>query len=249
MRPTAVVTGAASGIGRELVAALQHDAWVAALDRTPVSDEIPAAVQLEVDVTERDRLREVMAGIARERGRIDWVVCAAGIIRDRVSWKMTDEEWDDVIRTNLTGAADVVRASLPWLRKSPAGRVVFLGSINGTRGRFGQSNYAASKAGLVGLARSLALELARDGVTVNVVTPGFIDTPMTRRLPPEVLHGAVARTPLGRLGEPRDVADAVRFLCGPGAGFITGAVIPVDGGQLLGGVGGGGGGGGAGSWA
>lgn len=236
MRPTAVVTGAASGIGRELVAALQHDAWVAGLDRDSIGDQSPAAVQFTVDVTDRHAVSAALGEISSERGGIDWVVSAAGIIRDRVSWKMQDGEWDDVIQTNLTGSFNVVRAALPWLRKSRAGRVVFLGSINGTRGGFGQANYSASKSGLVGLARSLALELARDGVTVNVVTPGFIDTPMTRTLPREVLQSAVARTPLGRMGRPRDVAAAVRFLCSEDSGFVTGIVLPVDGGQLLGAI-------------
>ncbi len=234
MRPTAVVTGAASGIGRELVAALQHDAWVAGLDRDPVDDDSPAAVHFRVDVTDRNAVGDVIDKIADERGGIDWVICAAGIIRDRVSWKMEGDEWDDVIQVNLTGAFNVVRASLAMLRRSRAGRVVFIGSINGTRGGFGQANYAASKAGLVGLARSLALELARDGVTVNVVTPGFIETPMTRSIPREALQRAIARTPLGRMGLPEDVAAAVRFLCSEESGFVTGVVLPVDGGQLLG---------------
>jgi len=234
MRPTAVVTGAASGIGREVVAALQHDAWVAGLDRDPVDDDSPAAVHFRVDVTDRNAVGEVIDKIADERGGIDWVICAAGIIRDRVSWKMEGDEWDDVIQVNLTGAFNVVRASLAMLRRSRAGRVVFIGSINGTRGGFGQANYAASKAGLVGLARSLALELARDGVTVNVVTPGFIETPMTRSIPREALQRAIARTPLGRMGLPQDVAAAVRFLCSEESGFVTGVVLPVDGGQLLG---------------
>jgi NAD(P)-dependent dehydrogenase (short-subunit alcohol dehydrogenase family) len=234
MRPTAVVTGAASGIGRELVAALQHDAWVAAIDLVDADDSIPAAVQYQADVTKPDDLSEVMSLVAGERGGLDWVICAAGIVRDRVSWKMTHDEWAAVLDVNLTGAFNTVQAALPWLRQSPAGRIVFIGSINGTRGRFGQSNYAASKAGLVGLARSLALELARDGVTANVITPGFIDTPMTRALGPEVLEQAIHRTPLGRLGSPAEVAAAVRFLCGKDSGFITGVVLPVDGGQLLG---------------
>jgi 3-oxoacyl-[acyl-carrier protein] reductase len=113
---------------------------------------------------------------------------------------------------------------------------VFISSINGLRGKIGQANYAASKAGLVGLARTLALELARDGITVNVVAPGFIDTPMTADLPEPVRADAVARTPLARSGRVTEVADAVRFLCGDGAGYITGAVLPVDGGQLLSGA-------------
>jgi 3-oxoacyl-[acyl-carrier protein] reductase len=217
-----------------VVTALDEDAWVAALDVAFPDFDGPAYYQATADVTDSAAMEHAVSEIADERGGIDWVVCAAGIVRDSVSWKMTDEEWNDVIGVNLTGAFNTARAAASWLRKSPRGRIVFVGSINGTRGKFGQANYAASKAGLVGLTRSLALELARDGVTVNVVAPGFIDTPMTRRLPDKVHADAVARTPLHRVGHVEDVASAVRFLCSDAAGFITGAALPVDGGQLLG---------------
>jgi 3-oxoacyl-[acyl-carrier protein] reductase len=149
---------------------------------------------------------------------------------------MTDADWDDVLAVSLSGAFHVSRAAAAHMRGSPAGRVVFISSINGLRGKVGQANYAAAKAGLVGLARSLALELARDGVTVNVVAPGFIDTPMTTGLPESVRAEALVRTPLGRSGRPEDVAAAVRFLCSDAAGFITGVVLPVDGGQLMSGA-------------
>jgi 3-oxoacyl-[acyl-carrier protein] reductase len=236
VRPTALVTGGGSGIGRAIVEALDDVAWVASLDVAFPRGDGPEYYHAKVDVTNRRAVKKAMEEITRERGGLDWIVCAAGVVRDRVSWKMTDAEWDDVLGVNLTGAFNVVRAGTEHLRKSARGRIVFIGSVVGTRGRFGQANYAASKAGLVGLARSLAVELARDNVTVNVITPGFIDTPMTRKLPQEVHLRALSGTPLGRVGQPEDVAAAVRFLCSDGAAFITGAVLPVDGGQLLGAI-------------
>lgn len=233
MRRTALVTGAGRGIGRAIAEALGQDAWVAAVDRTfPAAP--PAAMSLDGDVTRLEDMERAVSRIAEERDGLDWLVCAAGITRDRVSWKMDDADWRAVLEVNLTGAFHAVRAALPLLRRSPSGRILLIGSINGIRGRLGQANYAASKAGLVGLARSLALELAREGVTVNVIAPGFIDTDMTRALPDNLRQRAVARTPLGRMGRPEEIAQVARFLCGPDAGFITGAVIPVDGGQLLG---------------
>lgn len=232
----ALVTGAGRGIGRAIVETLACDAWVAGLDVAFPEGAGAASLVQEVDVADRSAVFGAIERVVTERGGVDWAVCAAGITRDRVSWKMTDADWDDVVAVNLTGAFNTARALAPALRRSRHGRLVFVSSINGLRGAFGQTNYAAAKAGLVGLARSLALELARDGVTVNVVAPGFIDTPMTQALPDAVRSRAVARTPLGRTGCPADVAAAVRFLCSDAAAFVTGVVLPVDGGQLLGGV-------------
>jgi len=235
VRHTALVTGGARGIGAAVVTTLAEDAWVASLDCDFPEGPGAAAASLSVDVRDGAAVGDAVEQILRERGGIDWVVCAAGIVRDRVSWKMTDAEWNDVLDVNLTGAFKTVRAALPGLRQSAHGRLVFISSINGLRGNFGQANYAAAKAGLVGLARSMALELARHGVTVNVVAPGFIDTAMTRGLPQAIRERALLRTPLGRTGTPDEVGALVRFLCSDAAAFITGAVVPIDGGQLLGG--------------
>lgn len=234
MRATALVTGGARGIGRAVVDALAPDAWVAALDVAFPAPPPDVGALLEADVRDGDALARAIAQVVAERGGLDWVVCCAGIVRDRVSWKMSDAEWGDVLDVNLTGAFRTARAALGALRGSPRGRLVLVSSINGLRGRFGQANYAAAKAGLTGLGRTLALELARDGVTVNIVAPGYIDTDMTRGLPVEARERAVARTPLNRLGRAEEVAALVRFLCSDAAAFITGTVIPVDGGQLLG---------------
>lgn len=228
------MTGGGRGIGRAIVEALARDAHVAALDLESTSPGDGRVLAIRGDVTEPADVARAVEHTVKEYGGLDWVVCAAGITRDRVSWKMPDADWRAVIDVNLSGAFYTARAAAAALRASTSGRLVFVGSINGLRGRFGQTNYAAAKAGLVGLARSLALELARDRVTVNVVAPGFIDTPMTRQLPPQFREQAVRRTPLGRIGVPADVAAAVRFLCSHEASFVTGAVIPVDGGQLLG---------------
>lgn len=233
MRPTALITGGAGGIGRAIARTLAHRAWVVSLDRQLLENS-SASMTLEVDVTDRAAVTDAVDRVTQERGGLDWVVCSAGIIKDQITWEMEYAEWDDVIRVNLTGGFNTARAVAPWLRKSPRGRLVFIGSINGIRGKFGQANYAASKAGLVGLTRSLALELARDHVTVNLIAPGFIETPMTMGIPDGAQQHAVARTPLGRIGRPDDVAAAVGFVCSDEAAFITGAVIPVDGGQLLG---------------
>jgi NAD(P)-dependent dehydrogenase (short-subunit alcohol dehydrogenase family) len=234
MRHTAVVTGAGRGIGRAIVERLAPEAWVAGLDVAFADGPGAAQWTRETDVADSRAVAAAIECVLQMRGGIDWVVCAAGITRDHVSWKMDDAAWRDVVAVNLTGAFNTARAAAAALRRSSAGRLVFISSINGVRGSFGQTNYAAAKAGIIGLARSLALELAHDGVTVNVVAPGFINTAMTQHLPEASRRRALDRTPLGRWGNVDDVAHTVRFLCDDATSFITGAVIPVDGGQLLG---------------
>jgi len=160
------------------------------------------------------------------------LVHAAGITRDGVLWKMTDDAWEDVIRVNLDSAFWLLRDAVPWLRRAEGGSVVLISSINGERGKFGQANYAASKAGLIGLGRSAARELGKFGVRVNLVAPGLIETPMTETLPEDAKRKALEETALGRFGRPEDVAGAVLFLASALSAHVTGQVLRVDGGQL-----------------
>lgn len=234
MRATAFVTGGGRGIGRAVVEALAGDAWVAAADLAFPQPAGPADLEIVADVRDAASVGAAVERVAKERGGLDWLICCAGIVRDRVSWKLTDAEWADVLAVNLTGAFHAARAAAPHLRRSSCGRIVFVSSINGIRGSFGQANYAASKAGLVGMARSLARELGSRNITVNVVAPGFADTDMTAELTEERKQAIVASVPLGRTASADEVAGVVQFIAGPDAGYITGAVIPVDGGLGMG---------------
>jgi len=218
----ALVTGAAGGIGQAIVAAIREAGG------TTVGFDMT-----EGDVSRDDDVRQIVETAVKVHGRLDAIVHAAGITRDQVLWKLPPEEWDQVQQVNLRSAFLLLRHGVPVMRKAGAGRVVLLGSINGSRGKFGQTAYAASKAGLIGLARSAARETGRFGIRVNVVEPGMVRTPMTATLPEAVITAAMEETLLGRLAEPEDIAASVLFLCGPGSAHITGQVIRVDGGQYL----------------
>jgi NAD(P)-dependent dehydrogenase (short-subunit alcohol dehydrogenase family) len=236
----ALVTGGASGIGlacaRRLAAA---GARVAIADSDGrrlgrLRARFGAANLYTVDVAEAAAVRRTVTSLFRRLRRIDILVLAAGVCRDAVLWKMTDEQWERVIAVDLSGVAHFLRAVAPILRRQRSGRIVIISSINARRGKFGQANYAAAKAGLLGLARTAARELAARGVTVNVIEPGFIDTPMTAGLPARVRRQAIAETPLRRAGRPEDVAHAVAFFAGPASAHVTGQALAVDGGQALG---------------
>lgn len=246
----AIVTGGATGIGRATALELaEHGVHIAFnyIDggdgRTHEEAERTASElrQLEVKVLSRAcdvrDSREVEAFVADARealGGLHILVNNAGIARDRALWRMTDEQWRDVLETNLTGAFQMIRAVAPVMRSQQFGKIVNVSSIHGLHSEFGLANYSASKAGLLGLTRSAALELGPSNINVNAVAPGYIRTTrLAEAVPAEVLDRARERTVLSRLGDPSDVAHVVAFLCSELARHITGAVIPVDGGHHL----------------
>lgn len=240
----AIVTGGASGIGAAVALALARegcDVAVVDLRAGEGSAAVLAGIEgcgrrarfVAADVRDAARAAAAVAEIEAAFERLDILVCCAGIANDAVSWKMTPEQWDEVIGVNLTGCFHWNRLAGARLRQRGWGRIVNVASINGLRGKFGQANYAASKAGVIGLTKTLARELGRNGVTVNAVAPGFIRTPMTAGLPEKVVETAVAETLVGRPGEPGDCAAAVAFLCSEQARHVTGQVLNVDGGQYL----------------
>jgi len=240
----ALVTGAGRGIGAAIAKALAHEGCDVALVDRVVDDaarDVAKAVEsagrrslaIAADVRDFAAAEAAVARTVETFGRLDILVGNAGIAADAMSWKMSEQQWDDVLDVNLKGCFAYARAAAPVLRERRGGRIVFIASINGLRGKAGQANYAASKAGVVALGKTLARELGRAGVTVNVVAPGMVRTPLTEALPVEVLQRAVDEAALGRIATPEDIADAVVFLCSDRARHVTGAVIRVDGGQNI----------------
>ena len=240
----AVVTGAGRGIGHAIAVRLAKEgARVASVSRTEANaqrtaDEInanraDAAKAYAVDVADQDAVQEAAAKIFAEFGRVDILVNNAGVTRDGLSMRMSMEDWDTVLNTNLKGAFNFTQAVMRPMIKQRSGRIINISSIAGLTGNAGQANYSASKAGLIGLTKTLARELASRGITVNAVAPGLIETDMTTVLSDEIRQAILQKVPLGKLGEPEDIAGAVAYLASPEAKYITGQVLTVDGGMVM----------------
>ena len=228
-----LVTGGSKGIGHGIAFRLAKAGHrVAATYR---SGEVPADVLgVQCDVTDPAQVEAAFAQVESTLGAVEGLIANAGITRDTLLMRMSDEDWDSVIATNLSGAFRVARRAARPMIRGKFGRIIFLSSVVGMMGSAGQVNYAASKSGLVGMARSLARELGSRGITANVVAPGFIETDMTAELGDDLIKKYAEQIPLGRFGSVDDVAGTIEFLVSDAASYITGAVIPVDGGLGMG---------------
>lgn len=239
----ALVTGASQGIGRETALALaEAGAKVAVAARNEpklqaLAEEIASkgavAFAVKMDVADVDQVKAGFRAVLDEFGRLDILVNNAAITRDALAVRMKQEDWDVVIRTNLTGAHLCIQQALGTMMRARSGRIINIASVVAQAGNAGQANYVAAKGGLIGLTKAIAVEIASRHVTVNAVAPGFIESPMTDVLPEKVKEELKARIPLGRMGTGRDVAAAIVFLASDEAGYITGHVLDVNGGMYL----------------
>lgn len=237
----ALVTGGSRGIGlaiaRELASA---GARVAVVGRNAegaqrAAGELPGDGHrgYSADVSDPEAVNGLVKAVEEDLGSLEILVNNAGLTRDNLLMRIKDEDWDVVLDTNLKGAFNTIRAASRGMMKRRAGRIINITSVVGLTGNKGQANYAASKAGLIGLTKSVAKELASRGILVNAIAPGYIETDMTAELPEEARTTLSSQIALGRLGQPQDIAPVVRFLAGPGAAYITGQVLVVDGGMVV----------------
>jgi 3-oxoacyl-[acyl-carrier protein] reductase len=241
---SAIVTGGSMGIGSAIALSLgkaganvalnfrKHDKEAAAIAKQ-IDEMGRRTMVIQADVSKTQDALDMVNRVREEFGGLDILVCNAGINQDSVIWKMTEEQWDNVISVNLKGYFNYAKAVAPIFKAQGHGKIVNITSINGLRGKFGQSNYSASKGGIIALTKTLARELGRYSVNVNAVAPGMIGTEMMLKLPEEWKQKAVDETVLGRIGTPEEVANVVVFLCSEEARHITGEVIKVDGGQYI----------------
>jgi 3-oxoacyl-[acyl-carrier protein] reductase len=239
----ALVTGASQGIGRDTALALSEaGAKVALAARNEeklnaLAQEIAAnggeALVVKMDVADAEQIKAGFKAVIEKFGKLDILVNNAAITRDGLALRMKADDWDAVIRTNLTGAHFCIQQALGVMMKARAGRIINISSVVAHMGNPGQANYVAAKAGLIGLTKSIAMEIASRNITVNAVAPGFVETPMTDVLPDKVKEELKTRIPLGRMGVGKDVAAAIVFLASDEAGYITGHVLDVNGGMYL----------------
>jgi 3-oxoacyl-[acyl-carrier protein] reductase len=239
-----IVTGGSRGIGAAVSLELGRQGAHVALtcsSRVDAANEVAAEIQksgsrtmvIQADVGDFTQTEKVIDSVVKELGGLHCLVCNAGVTWDGVIWKMSEDQWDKVINTNLKGYFNYNRAAARVFKDNKYGKIVNLSSINGLRGKFAQSNYSASKGGINAMSKALAKELGKFNVNVNVVAPGMVLTEMAKKIPEEFLNKAINETVLGRVADPGDVADVVAFLCSDRSRHVTGEIIKVDGGQYI----------------
>ncbi len=240
MARTAIVTGGTRGLGRAISIALKTEAGMSVAAVYHGNDKAAEAFQAECaipvfkwDVADREACIKGVAEVVERLGPIDVLVNNAGITQDATLHHMTDAQWWEVVRTDLGSVFNMCRTIIDSMRQRSFGRIINISSINGEKGQFGQTNYCAAKAGIIGFTKALALEEARKGITVNAIAPGYCDTDMVAAVQPEVLKTIVSAIPVGRLGKPSDISRAVLFLASDEAGFITGSTLNINGGQYM----------------
>ena len=240
----AIVTGGSMGIGASIAKELARQGANVAINyrkHDTEAGQVVAEIEslgrkglaIKADVANFADAQRMVDEVKEKFGGLDILVNNAGINRDSVVWKMTEQQWDEVLDTNLKGYFNYIHAAVGIFREQKSGKIVNVTSINGLRGKFGQTNYSASKAGIIGLTKALARELGKSNVNVNAVAPGLIETDMIKDAPDSVKEAALAEIVLGRLGKPEEVAEVIAFLCSEAARHITGEVIRVDGGQYI----------------
>lgn len=241
---TALVTGASRGIGRQIAISLAAEGAFVIVNYNgskeraeqvvrEITENGGKAAAVCCNVADNDACQEMVKNLIAEYGRVDILVNNAGITRDNLLMKMSEQEFDDVINTNLKGAFHTIRHLSRYFLKQRSGRIINISSVSGITGNAGQANYSASKAGVIGLTKSVARELASRGITANAVAPGMVDTEMTEVLSDSIKEQMLAQIPLRRIGNPQDIADAVVFLASDKASYITGQVLTVDGGMTM----------------
>ena len=240
---TAIVTGASQGIGETIAIEMAKSGATVfclarnkeALDTTikKITENGGKATAFSCDISNNDDFKSIILNIVKEYGSIDIIVNNAGITKDNLLMRMSDDQWDDVLNINLKGSFTCIRSVIKHMMKKKFGRIINITSIVGITGNAGQANYAASKSGLIGLTKSIAKEVASRGITANCVAPGWIETSMTDQLSTEVKNKFLSQIPTGKIGQSKDIANTVIFLASDEAGYITGQTIAVDGGRII----------------